>query len=135
VFASAALASACWTSSPSTPIKTTAPHPAAPAIVIPAGEIQGVVRDAATGAPLFGARIVLYQHDTRAEVHGLTDDNGMYVFSGLPPGPYTLRYQPSHRRHAPTEVAVTLQARVGAQVDIDVHVPAAARDRNDVPMP
>lgn len=130
VFAGATLAGACWTSSSpqqTTPIEEKqGPVEAKPSAVAP-GEIRGVVRNGASGAALAGFRVLLRSNETGASQQGLTDQNGEYVFSGLPAGSYVVSYQPNHPRQGPTEVSVTLAADAGQRADIAVYFPEPDR--------
>ena len=125
VFAGATLAGACWTSS--TPAKTTVEDRKVTPIdvntAVARGTIRGTVRDASSGDPLAGVRVFLVQ-ESGASQQGLTDERGEYVFSGLEPANYVVRYQPNHLRQAPTEVSVTLEPEAGQRADLSVHMPA-----------
>jgi hypothetical protein len=134
VFASATLAGACWTSSstkPVTPVEDTKPEPTSGTIA--AGEIRGVVRNALNGETLAGYRVLLVDDKSGAQQQGLTDDKGEYVFSGLAPGGYSVRYQPDHPRHPPTQIHVDLAADVGQRADLAIRVPTA--EPAPIPMP
>ena len=50
------------------------------------GSIQGTVYNNSTKAPLVGAEVRIVEIDTRQK----TDENGMFVFSDIPAGTYTL---------------------------------------------
>jgi hypothetical protein len=126
VFAGATLGGACWTSS--TPAKTTPVEdrkvtPIDVDTAVARGTIRGTVRDAANGGPLAGVRVFLVQ-ENGASQQGITDERGEYVFSGLEPANYVVRYQPNHLRQSPTEVSVTLEPEAGQRADLSVDLPA-----------
>jgi hypothetical protein len=134
VFAGATLAGACWTSSAprTTPVEQDRRVVETKESAIAAGSIRGFVRDGATGAPLAGIAVMLHGDDGRA-MRGISDENGEYVFAGLPPGTYTITYQPNHPRHAPTNVTVTLTGDTGQRADLSIFVPAP--QQHNIPMP
>jgi len=53
------------------------------------GAIAGMVRDSATNAPIEGARVLAWGR--QVEKFGVTDPDGHYLISELPPGPYVVR--------------------------------------------
>lgn len=52
------------------------------------GAVAGLVRAAATGAGVEGARVVLRRPGALAPVQGVSDDSGAYYIADLPPGRY-----------------------------------------------
>ena len=54
------------------------------------GEIAGFVTDS-TGIPQMGARVMLFNSQSRLFQRALTDDRGEFVFAGLLPDIYTIR--------------------------------------------
>jgi hypothetical protein len=85
------LASACWTSTAPAPAAT-APGPSSPC---PA-RLVGLVHDAATGAPLAGATVVVETARGRVAAE-LTDARGRFETAAVPP-PARLRIY--HGEHA-----------------------------------
>ncbi len=55
------------------------------------GGFKGLVRDRATGAPIAGATVVLRNTDVGTQAVAITDANGTYLKTSLPPGPYDIR--------------------------------------------
>ena len=66
------------------------------------GEIEGVVRDAETGAPLAGALVSVIGTGTRAVTHG----DGTFHLTGIADGSYSLRVDRLGYRGSTTEVTV-----------------------------
>jgi len=56
----------------------------------PTGTISGIVTDP-TGAPIVGAEILVVNDLTRVQYPGKTNNEGIYMVSNLPPGPYLLQ--------------------------------------------
>jgi Carboxypeptidase regulatory-like domain/TonB dependent receptor/TonB-dependent Receptor Plug Domain len=56
----------------------------------PDGTISGMVTDP-TGAPIAGAEILVVNDLTRVQYPGKTNDEGIYLVSNLPPGPYRIQ--------------------------------------------
>lgn len=56
----------------------------------PTGTISGMVTDP-TGAPIAGAEILVVNDLTRVQYPGKTNDEGIYLVSNLPPGPYRIQ--------------------------------------------
>lgn len=56
----------------------------------PTGTISGMVVDP-TGAPIAGAEILVVNDLTRVQYPGKTNDEGIYLVSNLPPGPYRVQ--------------------------------------------
>jgi hypothetical protein len=56
----------------------------------PDGTISGMVTDP-TGAPIAGAEILVVNDLTRVQYPGKTNDEGLYLISNLPPGPYRIQ--------------------------------------------
>ncbi|MEL6347879.1 MAG: carboxypeptidase regulatory-like domain-containing protein [Myxococcota bacterium] len=61
-----------------------------------AGEIRGQIADAVTGAPLSAVRVYAYDLQLEGDVV-LSDADGRFVFSALPPGAYRLVARPAER--------------------------------------
>ena len=78
------------------------------------GEIEGVVRDAASGEPLAGATVFLVGTRQIAVSHG----DGTFHLTGIAPGVYTLRVERLGYRSATTEVTVG-DATPVVEVDLD----------------
>ena len=77
------------------------------------GEIEGVVRDARTGAPLAGAFVSVVGSGTRAVTHG----DGTFHLTGIAEGSYSLRVERLGYRSSLVEVAVGDESAV---VDIEL---------------
>lgn len=56
----------------------------------PEGTISGIVTDP-TGAAIAGAEVLVVNDLTRVQYPGKTNDEGIYLVSNLPPGPYRLQ--------------------------------------------
>ena len=56
----------------------------------PDGTISGIVTDP-TGAAIAGAEVLVVNDLTRVQYPGKTNDEGIYLVSNLPPGPYRLQ--------------------------------------------
>ena len=56
----------------------------------PNGTISGMVTDP-SGAPIAGAEILVVNDLTRVQYPGKTNDEGIYLVSNLPPGPYRIQ--------------------------------------------
>lgn len=56
----------------------------------PTGTISGIVTDS-TGAAVGGAEVIVVNDVTRVQFPGKTNDEGIYLVSNLPPGPYRLQ--------------------------------------------
>lgn len=54
------------------------------------GGITGVITDKATGEPMPGVTVVATSPALPGTQTAITDENGMYVITGLPPGEYTI---------------------------------------------
>jgi hypothetical protein len=57
---------------------------------IQGGRISGQVLDAVTGEPLKDARVILQRRGSGDQQEVLTDDKGLFVLEGIPPGSYLL---------------------------------------------
>ena len=80
----------------------TPPSPAAAQVLEHSGEIEGVVRDTATGIPLAGALVSVVGTAKTAITHG----DGSFHLTGIAEGSYTLRIQRPGYRGRTIEVAV-----------------------------
>lgn len=56
----------------------------------PGGRISGTVRDAVTGEPIAEVRVTLLEHYTPPIATFTTDEDGSFLFSGIPRGTYTV---------------------------------------------
>ena len=54
------------------------------------GAIRGVVRNAKTSEPLVGATVIATSPALQGNQSAVTDDNGEYLLTALPPGTYTV---------------------------------------------
>lgn len=80
-----------------------APAPAASQAIGHDREIEGVVRDAGTGAPLAGVEVSVVGSSRRALTHG----DGTFHLLGILPGEWTLRFERLGYRPVTREIAVT----------------------------
>src|SRR5688572_29111069 len=55
-----------------------------------AGAVRGVIKDKATGEAVIGATVVISGPALQGQQAEITDENGQYVISNLPPGTYVL---------------------------------------------
>jgi hypothetical protein len=118
VFASATLASACWTGSSSprtTPIEQTAssdqPAP---------DSIRGVTRDTRTNTPMAG---VFVRVAGPAQRKTKSNSEGRFAFDQLPPGKYMLYYQAPHHR-SELWMEVVLDGKAGQIVEVPIYFPS-----------
>jgi hypothetical protein len=88
-----------------------APVPAAPAV----GSIRGVVRDAATGAPLAGVRIAVAGTSLSAR----TDAAGVFVITDVPPGSVSLAASAADRPAASRDVEVQAGGTAQAEISLE----------------
>src|ERR1035438_799790 len=102
------------------------PPDAAPAR--PSGSIHGVVKDAVTGAPLPDFNILAVPSrsaaaDTRVgpRMTAVTDSEGRYVYSKIPPGSYRVSVQLSRR----PVMSQSIQLSAGQDVSLDFLIPAS----------
>ncbi len=56
------------------------------------GAIRGIVKDAKTKEPLIGVTVVATSPSLQGTQSGVTDENGAYLITTLPPGVYTVTY-------------------------------------------
>jgi Ca-activated chloride channel family protein len=56
------------------------------------GNIQGVVKDKETGEPLAGVTVVVTSSAMKGTQTAITDENGLYKITGLPPGVYLVTF-------------------------------------------
>ena len=79
------------------------------------GTIEGTVYDRSTGEPLAGLEVRIIQIDTRQK----TDENGKFVFSAIPAGPYTLvAAKPDIGLMQPTSIVVAAGETTTAEIYI-----------------
>ena len=98
------------------------------------GAIAGLVRAAATGAGVEGARGVLRRPGSLEPVHGVTDGSGAYYIADLPPGRYEVTAYVASTAIGARTVAIdhdrvsALDFAVGAGPDlaIDLNAPSMA---------
>jgi hypothetical protein len=100
------------------PTVAPAPVPAAPAV----GSVRGVVRDAATGAPLAGVRIAV----AGTSLSALTDAAGVFVITDVPPGSVSLAASAADRPAASRDVVVQAGATAQAEFSLEPTPPPAA---------
>jgi hypothetical protein len=94
------------------------------------GTLIGVVTDASTGKPVAGAVIVARSPNLQGEQTAVTDANGSYRISLLPPGEYTLAvqlegYKPAERSDLTIRMDKTIRANLAV-------VPEAVRMEEQV---
>ncbi|HEX6097626.1 MAG TPA: carboxypeptidase-like regulatory domain-containing protein [Thermoanaerobaculia bacterium] len=93
------------------------------AIDIPDGRITGIVRDAASGAPLAGALVRLQTNveDREEHVRLTTGPEGRFDFAGIKYGKHTVRvFPPRHVEPAPTTFTLDASERL-RELDVRVH--------------
>lgn len=117
----------CWTGAnkQTTPIEERRVE-TPPLMAPPPGTIRGVVRNGANGEPLAGQSLTIQLPDGN-QLYATSNPQGVYEFSKLPPGPYTIEYRSGHPRQGPQSVEVTLGAETGALADVTVFFPAPDR--------
>ncbi len=96
--------------------------PSNPQNVMLTGTITGRVTDQ-SAAVLAGTSVVIENLDTSVEKSGETSDSGLYRFSALPPGPYSVSVSQKGFRSA----RALVQVEVGSTVsqDFELHVGVA----------
>ena len=85
------------------------------------GSISGLVTDA-TGSRVPDAAVTLVQQATNLQLHGQTNDEGLYAFPQLLPGPYMISVEKEGFRKTITKLTLT----VGQAVRIDVTLPVGS---------
>lgn len=85
-----------------------------------AGEVRGVIRDQATGEGIIGATVVIKGPALQGQQAEITDENGAYVISSLPPGDYviTVFYNEAQFDRPNVLIQVGKQAVVNISIDI-----------------
>ncbi len=84
------------------------------------GSLEGVVRNAATGAPLAGAQIVIVAH----EIGGISGPDGGFEVAGVPPGVHTVEI--SLIGYATVTREVTIASGQRARLDVELGETALA---------
>ncbi len=56
------------------------------------GAIRGIVKDSKTGEPLIGVTVIATSPSLQGTQSAVTDENGLYLVTTLPPGVYTVSY-------------------------------------------
>ncbi len=121
--ATALAGTACWTDAKTprtTPIEDKKPVEtklAAP----PPGTIRGVIRNGANGAPLPGVSVTIEMDG--GPRYATSNQQGIYEFTGLPPGSYEVEWHSGNPRESPQLTEVTLGQDAGAIADINVYFP------------
>jgi hypothetical protein len=87
------------------------------------GSLRGLVRDRDTGQPVVGATVVVSSPALQGSEAALTDERGVYLIGGLPPGEYQVTA--FHGEASFQRGGVTV--RLGQVTHVDLRV-AAARD-------
>lgn len=84
-----------------------------------AGALRGVIRDGATGKPLPGATVVVSSPAMQGEQVSITEDNGAYNATNLPPGIYliTVFYNDAEFSRKDIEIQVGKLALVNIPID------------------
>lgn len=82
-----------------------------------AGSVTGRVRSETTGSPLAGATVELVNSDGSRAV--VTDKDGRYLLSNVPPGRATIRVR--HLGHDPFELEALIAA--GREITVDLSLP------------
>lgn len=90
------------------------------------GEISGTVTDAADSEPIAGAAVTAYDDIDTEVTTTATDDNGMYVLSGLEPGTYSVEFSATgYEDSNVADVAVTADETTE---DVDAALTAATME-------
>jgi uncharacterized GH25 family protein len=115
----------------------------------PNAAISGTVRDAATGKPLAGFNVstdvnatwmndTIFQTADTRQVHAVTDENGRYLLSDLPPATYRLQTRGADFGSS-RERRVTLAGReldnMDFRVKVDGTISGRVLDENKEPVP
>src|SRR5262245_38531736 len=87
-----------------------------------AGALRGVLKDKATGEVAVGATVVATSPALVGEQVVLTDENGQYFISSLPPGVYTLTIYYNNKPFSRGNVLI----QVGKEAVVNVTVDSAA---------
>lgn len=87
-----------------------------------AGALRGVLKDKATGEVAIGATVVATSPALVGEQVQITDENGQYFISSLPPGVYTLTIYYNDKPFQRGNVLI----QVGKEVVVNVTVDSAA---------
>jgi hypothetical protein len=88
------------------------------------GNLRGIIRDKATGEPAVGATVVATSPALVGEQVVITDENGAYFITALPPGLYTLTIY--HLNQPFARPGVLIQLGKEAVVNVTVDSAAAA---------
>jgi hypothetical protein len=84
------------------------------------GELTGEVRDP-SGAVVAGARVLLIQSDTSQNYSSATNERGLYFFSSLRPGLYTLIVEATgFKRFVREQIRVTTAERLRADAALEL---------------
>lgn len=81
------------------------------------GGFKGIVRDKNTGSPVAGAKVVLRNQRFGTQATVITDENGAYLKSSLPPGDYDIEVSASG--YLPQKKVQTLYAMANYSVEPD----------------
>jgi hypothetical protein len=149
VFGVGATTAACWTSSSPATTNTTgggsqtvsnksgggedADRFEVPAPQAGMASIAGVCRDAANGQPLAGARVEMIAGVGAGRKDAVTDSQGRYAVTDVPPGEWNVRFWPPNDpgRMAPASQFLTVKAGDAKRIDGTVQIV----DWSNVPMP
>jgi hypothetical protein len=93
-----------------------------------AGSLRGVLRDKATKEPAVGATVVATSPALVGEQVVLTDGNGQYFISSLPPGVYTLTIHYLDKPYSRGDVLV----QVGKEAVVNVTVDSAEASKETI---
>lgn len=87
------------------------------------GAVAGFVTDAQTGAPVAGAEVLLRELSNGDTLHAVTDRNGFFEFTDLPPGAFEL--EAAQGSFASQQIPVQVQAGIETQADITLFPPSS----------
>ena len=83
------------------------------------GQLRGVVRDKAESGPAVGATVVATSPALQGEQVVITDENGQYFVTALPPGVYTLTVYYNDQTFSRSNVLVQIGKEVVVNVTVD----------------
>jgi len=83
------------------------------------GQLRGVIRDKAESGPAVGATVVATSPALQGEQVVITDENGQYFVTALPPGVYTLTVYYNDQTFSRSNVLVQIGKEVVVNVTVD----------------
>jgi hypothetical protein len=95
------------------------------------GLIGGVARDAATGNPIAGARIVVHKIDADTDRSAVTNADGLFTLNNLEPGPYEIAVTQNGFQKSSARVEVAARHTSRFDVTLAADVPLTGVRSND----